>query len=81
MQNIWVAGDMQKIYTYCSLGKKCMLQSAVNKVEMGWTEEEVNAAIADELKAIDAGDENKQGYLRRMLRMMRVYHTDWGRTG
>lgn len=58
-----------------------MLQSAVNRVEMCWTEEEVDAAIADELKAIDAGDENKQGYLHRRLRMMRVYHTDWRRTG
>jgi len=58
MHNVWIDGNMQKVYTYCSMGKSDMIELVRNAVDASWAEPNVKRAILEELDAIDvtAGD-------------------------
>ncbi|KAI1338455.1 putative adenosine deaminase [Xylariaceae sp. FL0016] len=53
MHDVWVDGAMQKVYTYCEMGKVDMVQLVRNGVEMSWAEEEAKREILEELEKID----------------------------
>jgi adenosine deaminase len=53
MHDVWVDGNMQKVYTYCDFSKMEMVQLARNGVEMCWADEDVKRAILDELERVD----------------------------
>ena len=53
MHDVWIDGNMQKVYTYCRFNKDEMVQIARNAVDMCWAEEEVKNAIYKELDSIE----------------------------
>lgn len=53
MHNVWIDGNMQKVYTYCSLSKAEMVQLAKNGVAMSWADEETKAELNRELDSVD----------------------------
>lgn len=53
MHDVWIDGNMQKVYTYCSFTKGDMVNLVRNAVEASWAEVEVKNAILDELAALD----------------------------
>lgn len=53
MHDVWVDGNMQKIYTYCNLSKADMLRLARNSVEMSWASPEIKQAISQELDHVE----------------------------
>ncbi|KAH8891534.1 Metallo-dependent hydrolase [Thozetella sp. PMI_491] len=56
MHDVWVDGNMQKVYTYCGFGKAEMVQLAKNGVEMSWASEQIKQAICEELARVDISD-------------------------
>jgi adenosine deaminase len=52
MHDVWVDGNMQKVYTYCGFSQKEMVQLARNGVEMCWADEEVKREILEELDKV-----------------------------
>lgn len=53
MHNVWIDGNMQKVYTYCCFSKRNMVMLVRNAVEASWAEKDVKRAILDELTAVD----------------------------
>tara|TARA_R110002003_G_scaffold13_23_gene998 strand:- start:9802 stop:10614 length:813 start_codon:yes stop_codon:yes gene_type:complete len=56
MHDVWVDGNMQKVYTYCGLSKADMITLVKNGIEMSWAEEDVKKALLAELKAMNIND-------------------------
>jgi adenosine deaminase len=56
MHDVWVDGNMQKVYTYCGLSKADMITLVKNGIEMSWAEEDVKKALLAELKAMNIHD-------------------------
>lgn len=53
MHNVWIDGNMQKVYTYCSMTKGDMVDLVRNAVNASWAEPDVKQAIIEELATID----------------------------
>jgi adenosine deaminase len=53
MHDVWIDGNMQKVYTYCGLSKAEMLGLAKNAVEMCWADAGVKRSILEELDGMD----------------------------
>ncbi|CAG8067327.1 unnamed protein product [Penicillium salamii] len=53
MHDVWVDGNMQKVYSFCGFGKSEMVQFVRNAVDMCWAEEDIKRAIYEELDAVD----------------------------
>lgn len=53
MHNVWIDGNIQKVYTYCELRKKDMVVLARNAVDMCWADEATKTALLDELDRVD----------------------------
>lgn len=53
MHDVWIDGNMEKVYHYCQLGKRDMVQLVRNAVEMSWAGDDVKEEIMEELKAFD----------------------------
>lgn len=51
MHDVWIDGNMEKVYRYCRLEKEEMIQLVRNGVEMSWADEEVKDEIIRELEA------------------------------
>lgn len=56
MHDVWIDGNMQKVYTYCGFSKKAMVQLARNAVDMCWAEEGDKKSILEELEGIDVSE-------------------------
>lgn len=52
MHNVWIDGNMQKVYTYCGLSKAEMVQLVRNGVEMSWADEETKMRLMEELERV-----------------------------
>ncbi|KAM3456379.1 hypothetical protein MY5147_008572 [Beauveria neobassiana] len=52
MHDVWVDGNMEKVYHYCGLSKRDMIQLARNSVDMCWADAYVKGNIYDELNGI-----------------------------
>lgn len=50
MHDIWIDGNMQKVYAYCELSNAEMVQLARNGVTMSWADEETKAGLVRELE-------------------------------
>ncbi|OQE20593.1 hypothetical protein PENSTE_c013G04613 [Penicillium steckii] len=60
MHDVWIDGNMQKVYTYCGLTKTEMVQLARNAVDMSWAKDDVKSSIyaeLDRLATVDGDDE------------------------
>jgi adenosine deaminase len=53
MHDVWIDGNMQKVYTYCGFSKIEMVQFARNAVDMCWAEEPIKSIIYQELDDLD----------------------------
>ncbi|KAL5402075.1 hypothetical protein PMIN03_010971 [Paraphaeosphaeria minitans] len=53
MHNVWIDGNMQKVYTYCGLSKAEMVKLAKNGVEMSWADEKTKMGLMEELDRVD----------------------------
>lgn len=53
MHDVWIDGNMEKVYHYCQLGKSDMVQLVKNAVEMSWAGDDVKEAILEELRAFE----------------------------
>jgi adenosine deaminase len=49
MHDVWIDGNMQKVYTYCDLSKTDMVRLAKNAVDMCWADEDVKKKLRNEL--------------------------------
>lgn len=49
MHDVWIDGNMEKVYHYCKLTKGEMVQLVRNAVEMSWASDDVKTAILEEL--------------------------------
>jgi adenosine deaminase len=56
MHDVWIDGNMQKVYTYCGFSKREVVQLAMNGVEMCWADESVKREMLEELATIDVGE-------------------------
>ncbi|KAL1604137.1 hypothetical protein SLS60_005730 [Paraconiothyrium brasiliense] len=53
MHNVWIDGNMQKVYTYCDLSKKEMVQLCKNGVKMSWADNQTKTDLIQELDRVD----------------------------
>ncbi|KAL6241615.1 hypothetical protein RBB50_011396 [Rhinocladiella similis] len=53
LDDVWIDGNMQKVYTYCGLSKDSMVKLSRNAVEMSWAAPKVKQRILAELDAVD----------------------------
>ena len=53
MHDVWIDGNMQKVFTYCGFSKAQMLQITRNGVDMCWASDEIKKSIYAELDQID----------------------------
>jgi adenosine deaminase len=53
MHDVWIDGNMQKVYIYCEFSKAEMVQFVRNAVDMCWAEDDVKNAIYKELDDVD----------------------------
>ena len=56
MHDVWIDGNMQKVYTYCGFTKAEMIQLVRNAVDMCWAEEDLKNSIYKELDEVDTSD-------------------------
>jgi adenosine deaminase len=49
MHDVWIDGNIQKVYTYCDLEKRDIVQLARNAVDMCWADEDVKKELMNEL--------------------------------
>ncbi|EEY15128.1 adenosine deaminase [Verticillium alfalfae VaMs.102] len=56
MHDVWIDGNMQKVYTFCSMSKAEMVQLARNGVDMAWASAEIKQKMYKELDAINIDD-------------------------
>ena len=52
MHDVWIDGNMQKVFTYCGFTKGEMVQLVRNAAEMCWAEEHIKTAIYQELEGV-----------------------------
>lgn len=52
MHDVWIDGNMEKIYQYCQLTTSEMVQLVRNAVAMSWADMAVKESILEELDAI-----------------------------
>lgn len=52
MHDVWIDGNMEKVYHYCQLEKKEMIQLVRNGVDMSWASDDIKKSILEELDAI-----------------------------
>jgi adenosine deaminase len=52
MHDVWIEGNMQKVYTYCGFDKAEMVKLARNAVDMSWASDDEKVAIYRELDDI-----------------------------
>ncbi|KAM0270055.1 hypothetical protein ACHAQH_009555 [Verticillium albo-atrum] len=57
MHDVWVDGNMQKVYTYCGMSKLEMVQLARNGVDMAWASDEVKKELYHGLDAVKVNNE------------------------
>lgn len=50
MHDVWIDGNMEKVYHYCQLGENEMVQLVKNAVDMSWAGDDVKEAILEELR-------------------------------
>ncbi|KAJ0328450.1 hypothetical protein COL922a_013204 [Colletotrichum nupharicola] len=53
MHDVWVDGNLQKVYAYCGMSKKDMVQLVRNGVNMCWASDEVKKELYRELGEVD----------------------------
>lgn len=53
MHDVWIDGNMEKVYHYCRLEKGEMVQLVRNAVDMSWAGDDVKKAILEELCEFD----------------------------
>ena len=53
MHDVWIDGNMEKVYRYCGFSKKVMVQLARNAVEMSWASDDVKKEILKELDGVN----------------------------
>lgn len=53
MHNVWIDGNMQKVYSYCDLSKKEMVQLCKNGVKMSWADNKTKTDLIQELDRVD----------------------------
>ncbi|KAF3355127.1 hypothetical protein VdG1_04339 [Verticillium dahliae VDG1] len=56
MHDVWVDGNMQKVYTYCGMSKAQMVQLARNGVDLAWASAEIKQELYKELDAVNIDD-------------------------
>lgn len=49
MHDVWIDGNMEKVYHNCRLEKKEMVQLVKNSVEMSWADDGIKTSILEEL--------------------------------
>ena len=54
MHDVWIDGNMQKVYSYCGLSEADMVQLARNGVAMSWADGETKAELLGELDLVSA---------------------------
>lgn len=52
MHDVWIDGNMEKVYRYCQLDKSDMVQLVRNAVDMSWADDSVKESIRKELDTI-----------------------------
>lgn len=53
MHNVWIDGNMEKVYHYCQLEKAEMVQLVRNAVDMSWADEATKEGILKELGEVN----------------------------
>lgn len=53
MHDVWIDGNMEKVYHYCKLTKGEMVQLVKNAVDMSWASDDVKTAILEELRGFE----------------------------
>ncbi|KAJ4388890.1 hypothetical protein N0V93_006351 [Gnomoniopsis smithogilvyi] len=53
MHDVWIDGNMEKVYHYCRLEKREMVQLVRNAVDMSWAGDNMKKAILEELRQFD----------------------------
>ncbi|CAN8096004.1 unnamed protein product [Discula destructiva] len=53
MHDVWIDGNMEKVYQHCQLEKRDMVQLIKNAVEMSWASDEVKKSIMGELRSFE----------------------------
>lgn len=56
MHDVWIDGNMQKVFTYCALSKAEMVGLVRNGVEMCWADEGTKKGLMEELDRIDVSN-------------------------
>jgi adenosine deaminase len=56
MHDVWIDGNMQKVYTHCDLSKADMVRLLKNGVEMCWVDQETKRELIMELDQVDVSD-------------------------
>ncbi|KAF1939856.1 putative adenosine deaminase [Clathrospora elynae] len=56
MHDVWIDGNMQKVYTYCALSKADMVRLGKNGVEMCWADEQTKKELMVELDQVDVSE-------------------------
>jgi adenosine deaminase len=56
MHDVWIDGNMQKVFTYCGFSKAEMVQLTRNAVDMSWAEDFVKEDIYKELDGVDVNE-------------------------
>ncbi|KAK7740997.1 hypothetical protein SLS53_005060 [Cytospora paraplurivora] len=55
MHDVWIDGNMEKVYHHCQLGESDMIQLVKNGVAMAWASETIKEGILRELEACAKG--------------------------
>jgi adenosine deaminase len=53
MHNVWIDGNLEKVYHYCGMGKSDMVKLSRNAVEISWASEDIKRELFEELEAFD----------------------------
>jgi adenosine deaminase len=56
MHDVWIDGNMQKVFTYCKLSKKEIVQLARNAVDICWADQSIKDRIYEELEGVALDD-------------------------
>ncbi|KAJ5481308.1 Adenosine/adenine deaminase [Penicillium sp. IBT 31633x] len=56
MHDVWIDGNLQKVYTYCGFDRREMLHLVRNAVDMCWAEEDIKEALYEELDSVDLSE-------------------------
>jgi adenosine deaminase len=56
MHDIWIDGNMEKVYQYCGFTQSEMVQLARNAIDMCWADKSLKADLYTELEAVVCSD-------------------------